>query len=39
MLVETLFGPLYLKRSQCLTGSYLGLLVIYLYNDVVVALE
>ena len=37
MLVESLFGPLYLKRSQCLTGSCLCLLVIYLYNDVVVA--
>jgi hypothetical protein len=37
MLVELLFGPLYLKRSQCLTGSCLCLLVIYLFNDVVVA--
>jgi len=37
MLVELLFGPLYLKQSQCLTGSCLCLLVIYLYNDVVVA--
>ena len=37
MLVESLFGPLYLKRSQCLTGSCLCLLVIYLFNDGVVA--
>ena len=37
MLVELLFGPLYLKQSQCLTGSCLCLLVLYLYNDVVVA--
>jgi hypothetical protein len=37
MLVESLFGLFYLKRSQCLTGSCLCLLVIYLYYDVVVA--
>ena len=37
MLVELLFELLYLKQSQCLTGSCLCLLVIYLYNDVVVA--
>jgi hypothetical protein len=37
MLVESLFGSLYLKRSQYLTGSFLCLLAIYLYNDVVVA--
>jgi hypothetical protein len=39
MLVELLFGPLYHKQSQCLIGSCLCLLVIYLYNDVVVALD
>jgi hypothetical protein len=36
-LLNHCFGPLYLKRSQCLSGSCLCLLVIYLYNDVVVA--